>query len=104
MDKRTKKGIVKAVIGIVVVFAMAALINFTADVFTIPAANDASVKQLNGGDTEYLEMRTIDQIVRASRGLGWMFASIATLIIVCTTVSNAIEREREKHDPRITSE
>jgi len=89
-----------------VVLVITMIASFVADVYTIPANNDASLAQLNGGSEEYLAMRTTTKLVQASQDIVWILGVCMIVIAGTLTgikIKTAQNNEEKEVDPENTN-
>ena len=93
MKKESKRGIALGLIGIVVLCGLAFIVSFVADTYTIPVANEASLAQVNGGDEEFVEMRTTNKVIETTQNIVWPVAGVLSIWIIIVVTVGALKRE-----------
>ena len=88
-----KNRIMKASIGITVIAFICYVVIFIADVYTVPIVNDASLAQLNGGEAEYLEMRTTNKLVETVQHGTVAVSAMLMLIITLAAIYKKNKKE-----------
>jgi len=91
--KKIKKSIIITGILITILLAVSYSLSFITDTYFIPVANEASLAQLNGGDIEYLEMRTTKKIIETIQSIIIPIASIWALIAIVYLLFSIFKKE-----------
>jgi len=91
--KKIKKSIIITGVLITILLAVSYSLSFITDTYFIPVANEASLAQLNGGDIEYLEMRTTKKIIETIQSIIIPIASIWALIAIVYLLFSIFKKE-----------
>ena len=91
--KKIKKNIIITGILVIMLFIISYSLSFIVDTYFIPVANEASLAQLNGGDIEYLEMRTTKKLIETFQAIIIPVASILSLITIMCSLFLIFKKE-----------
>ena len=93
MKKKTKRSIIRGIVGIIGICIVAFVLSFVADTHTIPVANEVSLAQVNGGDEEFVEMRTTNKVIETAQNAVWPVAGALCLGIIGFVTRRTLKRE-----------
>ena len=93
MKKESKRSIIRGIVGIIGICIVAFVLSFVADTHTIPVANEVSLAQVNGGDEEFVEMRTTNKVIESVQNVIWPIAYSLCFGIIGFVIGGTLRRE-----------
>ena len=91
MGKKSKAFKIWKLVVIIVIAITASILTHVFDKWTIPAQNEATMAQVNGGNAEMMVMHSTNSFLTTVRTVTWPIAAIIILCIIMTEVVRVIK-------------
>jgi len=99
--KKIRSALIRFVITVVVIVAVAGLCNFALDTYAVPMLNQSSLDQLNGDAGDWQMMRTKQKTVSILNSATWGFLALALGVAIVgtgTRIVKAVQKDSENEE------